>query len=132
MTTGLILVVDDDPDLRLLLKMTLKKKGYEVLVAGGGDEALASARARKPDVVLLDVMMPGKDGFTTAAEFAETMGDECPKIVLMSGRDDARSEEALERPGVTALLKKPYAIPDLFAVLERTLGVLQKGESNEA
>jgi len=64
-----ILLVDDDQDFVEATKMVLESKPYEVLVADNGDEGLAKARKEKPDLIILDVIMPVKDGFTAAEQF---------------------------------------------------------------
>ncbi len=61
-----ILLIDDDEDFVESTKMALQSKDYEVLVSGNGNDGLIKAKAEKPDLILLDVIMPGKDGFTTA------------------------------------------------------------------
>ncbi|MFA4836304.1 MAG: response regulator [Dehalococcoidia bacterium] len=63
-----ILLVDDDPDFVAATKMVLEKSKYEVIVAGEGEEGIKKAKETKPDLIILDVIMPVKDGFTTAEQ----------------------------------------------------------------
>ena len=62
-TTKRVLIADDEPNIVISLEFLMKREGYEVSVARDGDEALAAIRRDRPDLVLLDVMMPGKSGF---------------------------------------------------------------------
>jgi DNA-binding response OmpR family regulator len=63
-----ILIVDDDADIVEAMRLVLEKRGHKVSIAGDGNEGLSKARAEKPDVIVLDVMMPGLDGFEVARE----------------------------------------------------------------
>lgn len=78
-----ILVVDDDPDLVEAISMILKSKHYEVIVAYGGVEGLEKTKTEKPDLIVLDVMMPDKDGYTVCKELkADPVLCEIPVLLL--------------------------------------------------
>jgi two-component system alkaline phosphatase synthesis response regulator PhoP len=78
-----ILVVDDDPDLVEATSMILKSKQYDVIAAYGGIEGLEKARSEKPDLIVLDVMMPDKDGYTVCKELkADPVLREIPVLLL--------------------------------------------------
>jgi two-component system alkaline phosphatase synthesis response regulator PhoP len=78
-----ILVVDDDPDLVEAISMILKSKHYEVIVAYGGIEGLEKTKTEKPDLIVLDVMMPDKDGYTVCKELkADSVLCEIPVLLL--------------------------------------------------
>jgi two-component system alkaline phosphatase synthesis response regulator PhoP len=78
-----ILVVDDDPDLVEATSMILKSKNYDVIPAYGGVEGLAKAKSEKPDLIVLDVMMPDKDGYTVCKELkADTVLSAIPVLLL--------------------------------------------------
>ena len=68
MITARILIVDDDADIVEAMRLVLEKRGHKVALAADGNEGMAKARAGKPDVIILDVMMPGLDGFEVARE----------------------------------------------------------------
>src|SRR5215208_1180320 len=78
-----ILVVDDEPDIRRLLARLLKNGGYTVSVAASGDEALAVVKEDIPDLVLLDVSMPGQDGFAVCREL-QKLGPKVPSVIFLS------------------------------------------------
>jgi CheY-like chemotaxis protein len=85
-----VLVVDDSPTIRRLLGLTLEKNGYQVVEAADGEEALDRARERTPDVVLLDVQMPGMDGYAVCQRLREHPATARTPVVLLGGRDGAR------------------------------------------
>ena len=113
-----ILVVDDNPDLGMTLKMALELEGYRAEVATTGSEALVRQRQNPAQVVITDIFMPDSDGF----ELIATVKREFPKtrIVVMSGggqrvkRDYLSSAELM---GVDATLQKPFEIDELLNVL---------------
>ena len=105
-----ILVADDDPDVMAVLLDTLEPEGFRVLSANTGEAALALARAEFPDVIVLDWMMPGKDGLQVCRELrAETDPRlaEVP-VVLITGRSDAADTATGFDAGVTDYLTKPF------------------------
>ncbi|MBU2252193.1 MAG: response regulator [Proteobacteria bacterium] len=78
-----ILIIDDDPDLVEAISMILKSKHYEVIVAYGGVEGLEKTKTEKPDLIVLDVMMPDKDGYTVCKELkADPVLCEIPVLLL--------------------------------------------------
>ena len=114
-----ILVVDDNPDLGLTLKMALELEGFKAEVASTGSEAIALQRQRPADVLITDIFMPDSDGFELIAavrrEYPET------KIVVMSGGGQKLKRDYLpsaELIGVDATLQKPFEINDLLKVLK--------------
>lgn len=90
-----ILIVDDEPDLLLILSARLRGSGFNVLTASGGKEGVKKAVAEKPDVILLDIMMPEMDGSDVAQTLGDMLGSECPPIIfltsLVSSKDADRS-----------------------------------------
>jgi DNA-binding response OmpR family regulator len=109
-----ILAVDDEPDVLRLLEIKLKKAGFDVLLAHDGEEGLRMALAEKPDVVLLDVMMPKMDGFSAAREIKASSPQ--PPVVLML---TAKGQEADVVRGLTDgaddYIIKPFAPRELVA-----------------
>ena len=109
-----VLVVDDEPDIRDLLRGVLEFEGYEVDEAADGDEALAAVADDPPDVVLLDVMMPGPDGFEVLAELKQPThpGASIPVLMLTArGGDLDRIRGGIE--GAVRYIVKPFALSDL-------------------
>jgi two-component system response regulator MprA len=110
-----VLVVDDDPPLRRMLARTLAAEGYEVFVAGDGGAALVSVERAVPDVIVLDVAMPGLDGLTVARRLR---GKGLPTPILMlTARDAVPDRVAGLESGADDYLVKPFAVQELIARL---------------
>jgi CheY-like chemotaxis protein/predicted transcriptional regulator len=113
-----VLVVDDDVDLRDGLAEVLRDLGYEVTTAGDGGEALAAIRTGvRPSLILLDLAMPGMDGWTFSAELHKDPGLVGIPVVVMSGQGSAREEAT--RLDARACLVKPVPYPALVDTIER-------------
>ncbi len=101
-----ILVVDDDANARLVMRAALRKAGYDVVLAEGGEDALARYREAPPDLVMLDVEMPGLDGHQVCAALRAEAGPLLP-IVMVTGMDDLQSVEMAYEHGATDFISKP-------------------------
>ena len=109
-----VLAVDDDPVIQRLLQVNLEMEGYEVALAGDGVEALEQARAFRPDLVLLDIMMPRKNGWQVLAELK---GDEDLKhipVVFLSARAQDDDLQRGTELGAEAYITKPFDPIDLL------------------
>ena len=116
-----VLVVDDDEDLRLLVATRMERHGHEVMTARNGTEALAMARAAKPDVAILDVMMPELDGFAVTRELRADERTKDMTIVVLSGRAGAADRDFAFRSGADDYLLKPFDPKELYS---RVLGAV--------
>lgn len=113
-----VLVVDDNADQRAMLKLFLELEGFEITLAGNGDEALAELAARPVDIVVTDLFMPDKDGIETIAELKERSPQ--TKIVALSGWISAQGSDYLrvaKEIGADAALRKSADPQELVAVL---------------
>ncbi|HVB22253.1 MAG TPA: response regulator [Ktedonobacteraceae bacterium] len=110
-----VLAVDDEEDILRLIEIKLKKAGFEVLTARDGQEALEKALAEKPDLMLVDVMMPRRDGYSVVSEVKRQLGTEAPVIILLT----ARGQEADIVQGLTIgaddYIVKPFSPRELIA-----------------
>jgi diguanylate cyclase (GGDEF)-like protein len=102
-----ILVVDDEPDIRRLLARLLKNGGYTVSVAANGEEALAAVDAEIPDLVLLDVSMPGQDGFAVCREL-QKLGPKVPAVIFLSAFGTTHDRVAGLEAGAVDYVVKPF------------------------
>ncbi len=127
---GKILVIDDDPDILDALAMILESQGYQVFTARDGIEGLANLKAEKPDLMILDLLMPKMDGFAVCKELQDPRWSkfkEMPILILTSVREDASRrryelETGLEL-NVDDYVEKPIS-PDIL--LERVGKLLKK------
>lgn len=108
-----VLIVEDDAALRLAMQKTLRAAGYKVLVAKAGDEGLEIALAENPDCVLLDVMMPGKNGYEVLAELRARDPD-LPIVMITAKGEEADKVRGLEL-GADEYVVKPVGIAELKA-----------------
>jgi len=119
-----ILVVDDDPGVRDSLRRSLAFNGYEVELAEDGQQALTAIALRRPEAVILDVMMPGLDGLETCRRL-RAAGEDIPVLMLTARESVADRVSGLDA-GADDYLVKPFALDELLArlraLLRRTLG----------
>ena len=120
--TPLVLVADDDPDILTLVGFRLERAGYEVLSARDGEEALALALERQPDLAILDVMMPKLDGYEVTQRLRDNAATSSMPVILLTARvqeaDITRGFEA----GADDYIKKPFSPQELRARVQAILG----------
>ena len=109
-----ILVIEDDPGSRRLTEFTLKREGYEVITAGNGLEGLNKINRDQPDLVVLDVMLPGIDGYEIARRIRSQPETEKLLILMLSGKVRAEDKNTGLQVGANDYLSKP-ASPALIA-----------------
>jgi DNA-binding response OmpR family regulator len=116
-----ILVIDDEPNIVLSIEFLLKQAGYDVRVARDGDAALAAVEERRPDLILLDVMMPGRSGYEVCQTIREKPGGRDIKIIMLTARSrDIEQEKGLAM-GADMYVTKPFSTREL---VERVKGLL--------
>jgi two-component system, OmpR family, response regulator len=103
-----ILVVDDDPDIARFVEVNLRSAGYDVAVAGDGEEALERAGELRPDLVLLDVMMPGLDGPATLEALRRLPAAAGTPVVFMTARVQAHEIARYRELGAADVIAKPF------------------------
>ena len=112
-----VLVVDDDPVIQRLMQVNLEMEGYEVALAADGQQAIDRARELRPDVILLDVMMPVKDGWQVAAEIRDDPELSATKVVFLSARAQDADVQRGTDLGVAAYITKPFDPIDLMELV---------------
>ncbi|HZS51935.1 MAG TPA: response regulator transcription factor [Bryobacterales bacterium] len=129
MSAGRILVVDDEPQIRRIMRMTLTDAGYEVDDAKTGEEALEKVRSFRPDLVVLDVNMPGMGG---VAACRAIRGDSNIAVVMLTVRNaEADKVEALDA-GADDFVTKPFSTPELLARIRAALRRVPAAQSSAA
>jgi DNA-binding response OmpR family regulator len=121
-TAQTILVVDDDPEIVTMLSLRLGKRGYRVLTAVDGVQALIAAKRERPALVILDVMMPGKNGWEVARALKQDPVTEAIKVVMLTAIGEQVNELTSPLYGADAHIDKPFE----FEELEETLRTLLK------
>src|ERR1700730_11521850 len=120
MTASRILVVDDEADIRGLLKEILSEEGYDVDIAADASQARSARATQVPDLVLLDIWMPDMDGITLLREWSATDGYDCP-VVMMSGHGTVETAVEATRLGAFDFVEKPLSLTKLLRTVERAL-----------
>ena len=120
MPSGHILVVDDEPDIRNLVKEILEDEGFEVSVADSGESARQARRMRRPDLILLDIWMDDVDGITLLREWSEGGNLPCP-VIIMSGHATVETAVEATRLGAYDFIEKPISLAKLLLVVNRAL-----------
>jgi len=124
-----ILIVDDDPDLRLGLHVWLKAQGYDTFFAADGMAAMSSARKEQPDLIILDLGLPAGDGFTVLNRLHSSTYLAVVPVIVLSARDAARNKPLALKAGASAYFQKP---PDQAALLVTIRDLLGQTESAPA
>jgi DNA-binding NtrC family response regulator len=120
MSSGHILVVDDEPDIRNLVKEILEDEGFEVSVAESGEAARHARRMRRPDLILLDIWMDDVDGITLLREWSESGSLPCP-VIVMSGHGTVETAVEATRLGAYDFIEKPISLAKLLLIVKRAL-----------
>ena len=118
-----VLLVDDSTTVILMERMILSKGPYDIVVARDGEEGVAKAKSEKPDVILLDVMMPKMDGLTACAVLRGDPATAHIPIVMVTTRGEEKNIETAFRNGCTDYVTKPISGIELLTKLNNILGV---------
>ena len=115
-----ILIIDDEPDIRDMVSVRLMANGYDVVTASDGEEGLKQVESQKPDLIIVDITMPGIDGYT----FVKILKKDIPAarkipIIVLTGKD--RMEDLFKIEGVGDYLVKPYESSQLLEKIKKHL-----------
>jgi DNA-binding response OmpR family regulator len=131
LTPTRVLVVDDEAPIRLLCRVNLEAEGMQVLEAADGLAGVEAARAERPDVILLDVMMPGMDGWQVAERLVEDDTTNQIPLIFLTARAELRDRaRGLELGGVD-YITKPFNPVELASVVEQLLERVRRGERDQ-
>jgi two-component system nitrogen regulation response regulator NtrX len=126
-----ILVVDDEPDIRFLLKDILEDEGYQVDVAEHASAANEIRRVSSPDLILLDIWMPQVDGVTLLKQWKASGEDRCP-VVMMSGHGTVETAVEATRYGAVDFVEKPLSMAKLLSTVKAALSISNQDERQES
>ncbi|MEK6629871.1 MAG: response regulator [Acidobacteriota bacterium] len=117
-----VLVIDDEPDIRMVAQVGLTAAGIDVVMATGGLEGVLRAREEQPDVIVLDVMMPGMDGYATLAALRKDPDTANIPVVLLTAKTLSDTDGKLRGQGVVDILTKPFLPRQLAERIARIKG----------
>jgi DNA-binding NtrC family response regulator len=129
MSQEFILVVDDEPDICGLVKEILDDEGFEVIAAENAQAAREARRARKPDLILLDIWMPDTDGITLLKEWSDSSSQDTP-VIMMSGHGTVETAVEATRLGAYDFIEKPLSTAKLLLTVRRALEAAQLRQEN--
>ncbi len=118
-----VLIADDEPNIVISLEFLLRREGFEVLVAVDGEEALTKARAERPDLVLLDVMMPKMNGFDVCQALRADPDLASMRVLMLTAKGRETEVSKGLGLGADAYMTKPFSTKDLVAQVRLLLGV---------
>lgn len=123
-----VLVVDDEPMARTLLRLMLIRSGYEVVEAVDGYDALDKLKITTPDLIILDVMMPGMDGFAVCSTIRANPALDYLPVIMLSAKSDLLSAQRGIEAGATKYLTKPISPDDLTKHVNDVLTAKSNGQ----
>ena len=126
-----VLVIDDEAPIRLLCRVNLEAEGMEVLEAADGPSGLETARLERPDVILLDVMMPGLDGWRVAEELLDDERTKHIPIVFLTARAELRDRARGIDLGGVDYVTKPFNPIDLAPLVRELTARVERGERDD-
>jgi DNA-binding response OmpR family regulator len=118
-----ILVVDDDPLIRTLVEHKLRQRGFDVISAGSGEEGLRQATAKRPDLIVLDAMMPELDGFEVLHRLKQDAGTAGIPVIMLTARKQERDIVAALSSGARDYLVKPFMPEELIMRIRNLLPI---------
>ena len=116
-----ILLVDDEPDIRYITKRMLEKAGHQVVEARDGEECLQRLRSERPDLILLDVMMPGLKGWEVCRKIKADEETSCIPVVMFTVRTSEEDMQESRSCGAEAHINKPFDREELLRVISKIL-----------
>ena len=117
-----ILLADDEEDIKTVIKLYLESKGYDVVTSYDGLDTLDKVKAEKPDLILLDIMMPVINGFEVCKQLKADENTSHIPIVMLSAASHADSVEQAIEAGAVDYIMKPFEPPRVEAILKKILG----------
>jgi len=116
-----VLVIDDERDVTNLIKVNLEDQGYDVFVAYNGPDAIAIARERKPEVIILDLAMPGMDGFSVMKVLKQDKETEHIPIIVLTGHDTKGYKQKSLMLGAAQYMTKPFSEKDIVEEIKKVI-----------
>src|SRR5262245_4111845 len=114
MPTKTLLLVDDDQEILHAMRALMENKGYRVLTASDGNAGLAVAERERPDLVVVDMMMPKKSGFLVLEKLKQNKKAPMPRVIMITAKEGGRHRAYAEMLGVDDYIRKPFAMDRLL------------------
>ena len=121
-----IVAIDDDADLLRLVRIKLTKEGFEVITAVDGEEGVTAVLREKPDVMIVDIMMPKKDGYQVVTEIREKMGKKTPITIMLTAKAETKDIVKGLETGADDYITKPFSPRELIERIN--IALLKRGK----
>jgi len=118
---GRVLLIEDEPNIAEAIRFILSREGCEVMVEADGARALARIGDCAPDLVILDLMLPGMSGLEILSALRSDPATQALKVLMLTAKGQGRDREAAERAGVSAFMAKPFANAEMRAQVRALL-----------
>jgi two-component system alkaline phosphatase synthesis response regulator PhoP len=115
-----ILLIEDEKDMVYAVTMQLRASGYEIIAASDGDEGLKKAKENKPDLILLDIMLPRKDGYTFLLDLKKDEATKSIPVIVVTAKPAMK--DIFEMEGVKAYITKPFENTHLLSKIKEIIG----------
>lgn len=116
-----ILIVDDEKLILISTRIVLESVGYGVVTAASGEEAIGKAKEEKPGLILLDIMMPGIDGWETLSRLKDDAETKDIPVIIFTAREHSRGRQLAREMGAADYFQKPFEPDELIAIVEEHL-----------
>jgi len=116
-----VLIVDDEPDIVETLSFMLQARNFDVVTASDGFEALSKVKSERPDLVLLDIMMPGMDGYDVCVKLKTDKETKNIPVVMLTARGENEAVIRAHKAGANDYIVKPFSLPTLVSKLNKLL-----------
>lgn len=113
--SGRVLLIEDEPNIAEAIRFILSRDGWEVMVEENGAQALPRVADVKPDLVILDLMLPGMSGLEILSSLRANPETEALRVLMLTAKGQGRDREAAERAGVSAFMSKPFSNAEMRA-----------------
>jgi DNA-binding response OmpR family regulator len=112
-----VLLIEDEPNIIEAISFILSRDGWEVKTHSNGHDAMEAVRRRAPDLIILDVMLPGKSGYDILGEIREDADYAATPVLMLTARGQTRDRELAERAGASRYMTKPFSNADMLAAV---------------
>lgn len=112
-----VLLIEDEPNIIEAISFILSRDGWEVKTHANGHDAMEAVRRRAPDLIILDVMLPGKSGYDILGEIREDADFAATPVLMLTARGQTRDREMAERAGANRYMTKPFSNADVLAAV---------------
>ena len=122
MDKKIVLVVDDDMDIAKMLKVRIEAEGYEFISATEGKEMLEILKAKKPDIILLDIMLPNMDGYSTLREMRKNEKYTDIPVIILSAKEKKKLGDLFALEKIAFFIEKPFDTKELLEKIKISIG----------